>query len=67
MDPNANIDEQRALATQILHLCDLNEARDDEIAALAHRLAELVQALDEWRLRADSIRTVLANAATRNR
>lgn len=45
MDPNANLEEQRALASKILDRCDAG----DEIYGLdAVRLAELVQALDEW-------------------
>jgi hypothetical protein len=44
MDPNANIAEQRRITAQIL---DVNDpGRLDELAV---RLAELSQALDEWR------------------
>jgi hypothetical protein len=57
MDPHANVREQRELAAKIVALID-EGTRDDgtlvdeaaqEIAELADRLAELVQALDEWR------------------
>jgi hypothetical protein len=49
MDPNENIREQRELAARVL-------ANDDyfkqaQFNADANRLAELVQALDEWRTR----------------
>lgn len=51
MDPEANIKEQRELARSIIEKRDrvisagMDVAPDD-----AERLAELVQALDEWRL-----------------
>lgn len=46
MDPNANLKRQRELAAEII---DGYGNRD--IADLAAELAELVQALDEWRLK----------------
>lgn len=45
MDPNANLKEQLELAAAILEGAD---AGVREWGATAHRLAELVQALDEW-------------------
>lgn len=56
MDPHANIEQQRALAADILKLSDLLPTNgvmlDEQAAALlndATRLAGLVQALDDWR------------------
>jgi hypothetical protein len=49
MDPNTNIEEQRALAEQIERFPGDGDV--NELAALGERLAELVQALDEWRRR----------------
>lgn len=58
MDPNANIKEQRELATAIIKEWDncndngtLKEGQAERIAEHANRLAELVQALDEWQRR----------------
>lgn len=55
MDPKANIEEQRELAREILDLSEklasVNENVFGGIVAKADRLAELVQSLDEWRLR----------------
>ena len=52
MDPNANLREQRELAREILELVDRIEygrdARRIELSARAARLAELVEALDQW-------------------
>lgn len=45
MDPNANLREQREIAAR-LNGSDTRSA--DEIIADAQRLAELVEALDEW-------------------
>jgi hypothetical protein len=51
MDPIANIAGQRKVAAEIIRL--VNHGDDDEVVTeietLATRLAELVQALDEWR------------------
>lgn len=45
MDPNANLEEQLRLAESILN----EEAVDtDDLIRDSQRLAELVQALDEW-------------------
>lgn len=44
MDPNANLNEQRRLAESI-HSGELTEA---EQADAAERLADLVEALDQW-------------------
>jgi hypothetical protein len=41
MDPNANLAEQRRIVTRVI-------AGDDSDAAHLARLADLVQALDEW-------------------
>jgi len=41
MDPDANIREQRCIAARLL---DEDEVRFDDVL----RLAELVQALDQW-------------------
>jgi hypothetical protein len=54
MDPNANVEEQRAIAQQILDMGNTLEHRETGKPtiskwALADRLAELVLALDEWR------------------
>lgn len=50
MDPKANIKEQRELAAKIIAAWDaLTDDDDSVIARDALRLAELVQALDEWR------------------
>lgn len=49
MDPNANLKRQRELAAEIIDGYGNRDASD--IADLAAELAELVQALDEWRLR----------------
>lgn len=45
MDPNANLKEQQELAAVLLE-CQYEAWADVEVGAL--RLAELVQALDEW-------------------
>jgi len=45
MDPDANLQEQRALATRILRDLDADQPVD---AVDAARLAELVLALDGW-------------------
>ena len=57
MDPIANLIEQRDLAARLL---DSNYPHD---AAVAIRLAELVQALDEWRRKggADPYKSVIAS------
>lgn len=44
MDPNANLAEQKRIARRLLAL----DRPLVEIAADASRLAELVEALDEW-------------------
>lgn len=44
MDPNANLAESRAIATRILD----GGLSDEQTQEEAARLAELVQALDEW-------------------
>jgi hypothetical protein len=52
MDPVANLKEQRALAAHIIVLADREDGDPNgELAECASRLAELVQALDEWRTR----------------
>lgn len=53
MDPDANLEEQRSLAESILEALDVDEDAGDEvdIESVRHdaeRLAELVQALDQW-------------------
>lgn len=47
MDPKANLKRQREIAAEIVD-CDLP---DEAVANLGAELAELVQALDEWRLK----------------
>lgn len=54
MDPEANLKEQRTLAEDIIDILD-DETNDEqdydvlaEVAAQAMRLAELVQAMDQW-------------------
>lgn len=47
MDPLENLNEQRLLATRILACVDGDQPIDANDVA---RLAELVVALDEWRL-----------------
>ena len=49
MDPNANLAEQLALAKQIIDDDERQPVPHD--GTDAHRLAELVLALDEWRHR----------------
>jgi hypothetical protein len=44
MDPNANLEEQRNLVAVILRA----DHDDIDITAAATRLAELVEALDQW-------------------
>jgi hypothetical protein len=47
MDPNANLKEQRELAAKMI--TDYNDSESNGIDQDdANRLAELVQALDEW-------------------
>jgi hypothetical protein len=52
MDPKANLERQRQIAAGIIALSehgdDPTEVHDD-IRPLAIELAELVQALDQWR------------------
>ena len=63
MDPDANLKEQRELAEEILKLADgvcgdksietpketkMREASEQLILYKAEKLAELVQALDQW-------------------
>jgi hypothetical protein len=45
MDPNANLEEQRRLVKLLL---DGSITTDRARSVSAHRLAELVSALDEW-------------------
>jgi hypothetical protein len=45
MDPNANLEEQRWLRAALLESA---EAGVREWGAIAHRLAELSKAMDEW-------------------
>lgn len=53
MDPHANIEEQRTLARKIIADYEADRGQYGESGAVldedAHRLAELVLALDEWR------------------
>ena len=49
MDPHENVREQRRLCALIRAQPD-SQAGDWELARLAERLADLVQALDRWRL-----------------
>ena len=46
MDPDANLEEQRRIVARMLD----NEENEDYLTD-AQRLAELVQALDEWIVR----------------
>jgi hypothetical protein len=54
VDPDANLEEQRKLAGQILELANKvirsgeGGARDRSLADYGFRLAELVDALDVW-------------------
>jgi hypothetical protein len=45
MDPDANLVEQRLLAARIITAIDKGRTIDSDDA---YRLAELVQALDDW-------------------
>jgi hypothetical protein len=45
MDPNANLKEQRELASKILNEGPFST---DDYEAMTNRLAELVEALDGW-------------------
>lgn len=49
MDPKANIDEQRELTARLLRARDGDEGCRDTAVDDAVRLAELVEALDNWR------------------
>lgn len=59
MDPKANIKEQRELAKELLDIWDEYNGEDsitaaeqsEAVADKAYRLAELVLALDEWRIK----------------
>jgi hypothetical protein len=44
MDPDANLAEQRRLAHKLLNPCDGDMPDEDDV----RRLAELVEALDDW-------------------
>lgn len=49
MDPDANLAEQRRLAAGLIDALDAEDtATMSDVAIQALRLAELVQALDEW-------------------
>lgn len=53
MDPEANLEEQRSLSESILEALDVDEDEGEEVDMDAvrddaNRLAELVQALDQW-------------------
>ena len=48
MDPNANLKEQRKIASIILEWFDTATEEADFPETEAQRLAELVQSLDEW-------------------
>jgi len=56
MDPEANLSEQLSIAAEIIEIIDERGDEDgnlcdedkDEVVDNANRLAELVQALDEW-------------------
>jgi hypothetical protein len=56
MDPNANLDEQRSAAAELLKIYEnpaglggaYTLAQDARMVELGERLAELVQALDNW-------------------
>lgn len=51
MDPDANLEEQRSLSESILEALDVDEDEEVDMDAVrddANRLAELVQALDQW-------------------
>jgi len=50
MDPNENLREQRRIVTEINRLADGDEGcfTIDEMAEKAQRLAELVEAMDQW-------------------
>lgn len=54
MDPDANLEEQRALVRDIIKKTDVPDGTQHTVEQLADiandaiRLAELVQALDEW-------------------
>lgn len=60
MDPDANLKEQRELAAKIIRGTDESDDRllsekMDEFVTDADRLAELVQALDEWLTKGGSL------------
>ena len=56
MDPDANLREQRAIAVDVMAIwdnsdaetCGFTEEQQGELTEHAIRLAELVQALDQW-------------------
>ena len=55
MDPNANLQEQRRIVADIIRTWDdcnadgtLTRGQQAHVAEQANRLAELVQALDQW-------------------
>lgn len=51
MDPKTNLEEQRKLASEIIQRSDALVPDDMCIARMGAQLAELVVALDEWRLK----------------
>lgn len=53
MDPNANLAEQLRLANRVL----TDDMPDERRREAAHRLAELVEALDEWVRRGGALPT----------
>jgi hypothetical protein len=50
MDPNANLEELRRLAAEILNMTveQMGETETGDLMARATRLAELIEALDGW-------------------
>lgn len=51
MDPNANLDQQLAIAKKIQRLADSDEPLErfaEQLEALAEELADHVEALDHW-------------------
>jgi hypothetical protein len=64
MDPNANLAEQRTLVARILETFEYTGKVNAEDAA---RLAELVQALDDWIMHEGFLPDAWQQPTTRNR
>ena len=71
MDPNANLNEQRAVIAEIMTIIDGSDAdgnihpdRVQDLAIAADRLAELARNIDEWIMGRGFLPLDWANTAT---